>query len=430
MRKRDSPKRMRTRPKLLLSFLVLTIIVGVLFVYILPKAFSNQKYQQQLSMALEELQKTYELALNKVEVLAKDFQINTPEDVSEGLDPISDFCGIADAMIKVGELEKAKYALNKALPLTQRIKPPYYLALSLSDIASTMSKLDSEEAKNLFGEAIQAALRDTYSPTFAFRYIAGKMASAGLYDEALKVIENIKDISVRIEALSEIAMKMAKDGKKQEAKKLVDQTVNLSRKVTDSTSKNTILSNLAEAMCAVDLFDKALETAQSIKDDYYRAMSLTNIARSLLTKGKKEEAVSLLKQSLKIAKGIKDPCSLPLALSEVGEMFAQSGQIEEAKKILADASKASQKLHEVEPDFYPVARDSVIESMAESGLFDEALKIAKADEDPRSFTTIVEAMARHKLFDRALTIAKEIPNPKESLTALAAIIAEIKATEK
>jgi tetratricopeptide (TPR) repeat protein len=126
------------------------------------------------------------------------------------------------------------------------------------------------------------------------REIAGEMAKAGMFDQALKVAEGIKDAGKRAWALRDIAGETAKAG----------------------------------------MFDQALKVAEGIKDARWRAEALAAIAVEMEKAGMMERAKEVFDQALKVAEGIEEAWEQPKALRAIAEGMAKAGEVEGAVSIV------------------------------------------------------------------------------------------------
>jgi tetratricopeptide (TPR) repeat protein/DNA polymerase III delta prime subunit len=223
--------------------------------------------------------------------------------------------GIAGWMIKVGMVEQALELVGKI----------YYQgwqrARALRVIVKGMAKA------GMFDQALRAAegIKDAEERAWVLREIAEEMAKARVFEEALKVAEEIKEAEQRARALREIAKEMAKVGR-------FDQALKVAEGIEDAWRRAEALREIAGEMAKAGMFDQALKVAEGIKDAEERARALREIAGEMAKAGVEDEM--LWRDALQVAEGIGKAWRRAEALGAIAKGMARAGEVEGAISIV------------------------------------------------------------------------------------------------
>jgi tetratricopeptide (TPR) repeat protein len=140
------------------------------------------------------------------------------------------------------------------------------------------------------------------------------MAKAGMedwakevFDQALKVAEEIEDAWWRAVALAAIAEEMAKAG-------MLDQALKVAEGIEDAWEQAWALREIAEGMAKAGMFEQALKVAEGIEDADERARALREIAGEMAKAGEVEGAVSIVEREMAVRTE-----GLPSVLSALAE---------------------------------------------------------------------------------------------------------------
>jgi hypothetical protein len=228
--------------------------------------------------------------------------------------------GIAGWMIKVGMVEQALELVGKI----------YYQgwqrARALRVIVKGMAKA------GMFDQALRAAegIKDAEERAWVLREIAEEMAKARVFEEALKVAEEIKEAEQRARALREIAKEMAKVGR-------FDQALKVAEGIEDAWRRAEALREIAGEMAKAGVEDEmlwrdALQVAEGIGKAWRRAEALGAIAKGMGEAGVQDEA--LWRDALQVAEGIGKAWERAEALRAIAEGMARAGEVEGAISIV------------------------------------------------------------------------------------------------
>ena len=134
--------------------------------------------------------------------------------------------GMAGALARAGDAERARRVAEKAVNTAERIEGPEERVRALAEVASTLARAsDAERARRVAEEAVSTAERISgiwklmLVPTLAEAACA--LAQAGQAGEALDVVEQIKRPRGRAKALAGVAGALARAGAIGEAREIV-----------------------------------------------------------------------------------------------------------------------------------------------------------------------------------------------------------------
>jgi putative ubiquitin-RnfH superfamily antitoxin RatB of RatAB toxin-antitoxin module len=318
-------------------------------------------------------------------------------------------------------VEMAKTGMfGQALRVTEEIEEARLRSLVLREIAVEMVKAGMEErAKEVFDQALKVTegIEEAWQRAEALREIAEEMARAGMFDRALKVAEGIARSGERSKALRAIAVEMARV--RVQEKTLWQQALKLAEEVEDARWQVEALREIAEGMARAGMFDQALELVEKIKDAEKRAETLKTISREMAKAKSQEE--TLWRQVLKVAEEIKKAWEQVEALKAIAEGMVRVGMEERAKEVFDQALKVAEGIKGAWWQKLASAIEKIEEGVRKFD-WEEMKKIERVEERAWALREIVEGLAMIVGFEQeALKIAKEIEKQEEQTRALKVI---------
>jgi tetratricopeptide (TPR) repeat protein len=318
-------------------------------------------------------------------------------------------------------VEMAKTGMfGQALRVTEEIEEARLRSLVLREIAVEMVKAGMEErAKEVFDQALKVTegIEEAWQRAEALREIAVEMAKAGMFDRALKVAEGIARSGERSEALRAIAVEMARV--RVQEKTLWQQALKLAEEVEDAWWQVKALREIAEGMARAGMFEQALELVEKIKDAEKRAETLKTISREMAKAKIQEE--TLWRQVLKVAEEIKKAWEQVEALKAIAEGMVRVGMEERAKEVFDQALKVAEGIKGAWWQKLASAIEKIEEGVRKFD-WEEMKKIERVEERAWALREIVEGLAMIGGFEQeALKIAKEIEKQEEQTRALKVI---------
>lgn len=292
-------------------------------------------------------------------------------------------CDIAALMVKLGMKDQALTTFKQAMESTKGIPREVERLWNQHDVTLKMARV------GLFDDAVRAAkeIRDAWVRSVTICDIVSKaMVEVGLFERALKVAESIELPYWRLLALVSVATGMAKAGQRNKAIRILEQVLKLARGLKEEWDRDMVLREVALGMAKVGSFERAMKIASDIKDAEYRAWTYGDIVVEISKTGKKQMAHMVSIRALTTAMNIKDTNRRLTALSGVAFRLADAGFYDLALRAAKDSKSE------------PIVRVRIVENMAKTGKFEEALKVTRTMDDASlrlsALKAIVSEMAR------------------------------------
>ena len=279
---------------------------------------------------------------------------------------------IAAVQARRGEVNGARQTARRMLALLGTIDDPLKRISYLADAAVVLSTAGRQaDARARLGEAgaLAQALDGDEEREMATRRIAGASAEIGLPDQALDLLQGIKNETDRTSVLvavakaqaqandltkalvtaagigparyrsvvlSHIALAQTKSGDVAAAEASMNEALSLAANVKSSYARNYAMSRIALAMTEIGkaagkgIFGRPVETARKIKDDQLRAQVLWTIF--VEGKGAGDPAGLARTEALarQATEDIKSPLTRIWMLGDVASNSAAAGEAEAA----------------------------------------------------------------------------------------------------
>jgi tetratricopeptide (TPR) repeat protein len=212
------------------------------------------------------------------------------------------------------------------------------------------------------------------------------MAKAGMFDQALKVVEEVEE-ERRVEALVAIAVEMAEAGMVEQAKEVFDQALKVAGRIENAFRQAEVLGAIAKAMTKAGMAEwakKIFEQALKIVAEEERV--LVAIAVEMARAG-------MFEQTLKVAERIKWARGRAEALGAIAKELSRAGMVEQAKEVFDQALKV---VEEIENAWQRAkALEAIAKEMVKAGEVEGAVGIVKRATGIRTevLPSILEALA-------------------------------------
>jgi tetratricopeptide (TPR) repeat protein len=301
--------------------------------------------------------------------------------IKDSSSQVTALCEIAQAQVQVGQFEGVEVTLGQALQAANSIKDDFFKALSLCEIVITQAQTEQNEAGLItLEQALQTAnsIEDNDFKASALKYITvaqvklgqielgakilgqilqanGSLAhSSSLlsqivtyqiqvaqFENAIVVINAIKDNADRASVLAELAVAQAATGQLEVATATLTQALQLTHSNNNNSANDGALMKIAEAQAQLDQFDAALLTAKSIEDTYFRAITLRNLA--MVHAQMEQFAIAI-----SISNSIEESTYRISALSNIATTQFRVGQIEASKSTLEQVLDFANSLENID----------------------------------------------------------------------------------
>jgi tetratricopeptide (TPR) repeat protein len=186
-------------------------------------------------------------------------------------------------------------------------------------LANIAYKLASSGKSDL---ALQVANRlDGSSKASVLGAIASNLAKTGQFNQAMQLVETIKNDPFKAEALARLAQNLSEVSQ-------LEQVLQMVEKIEDgSMEKESTMYSLAISFAKVGQFDRALQLASTSRNDLGQADVSRSITRSLAQAGQYDRAK-------KVASTMEGPVK-DMAFVDIAASLAEVGKIAEAVQIVS-----------------------------------------------------------------------------------------------
>jgi tetratricopeptide (TPR) repeat protein len=230
-------------------------------------------------------------------------------------------------------------------------------------------------------------IKDAGLRASALVVVAVEMAKAGMFEQALKVAEEIERAEERASALSAIAEEMAMVGMGEQAKEIFDQALKVAEEIENAFRKAEVLGAIAKAMTKAGMAEWAKEIfEQALKIVAEEERVLVAIAVEMARAG-------MFEQTLKVAERIKWARGRAEALGAIAKELSRAGMVEQAKEVFDQALKV---VEEIENAWQRAkALEAIAKEMVKAGEVEGAVGIVKRATGIRTevLPSILEALA-------------------------------------
>ena len=160
--------------------------------------------------------------------------------------------GVADALVRVGEADRARRVAENAMSVAARIEDPWERARVLPELAGVLVRAGLTDEALAVAERIEAP----WERARALTELAEALVQAGAIDEALKMVSVMNDPTSRSRALSPVIMALVRQGSSDAAVEAMRAELGWVRGVAERRDAAGCYATLAEACADVsDLVD-------------------------------------------------------------------------------------------------------------------------------------------------------------------------------
>ena len=234
--------------------------------------------------------------------------------------------GVADALVRVGEADRARRVAENAMSVAERIEDPWERARVLPELAGVLVRAGLTDEALAMAEQIEQPRERARVLT----ELADALAQAGEADRARLIAGNavstakqIRHVGVRALALPGVAGVLVRVGEADRARRVAENAMSVAARIEDPWERARVLPELAGVLARAGLTDEALAMAERIEAPWERARALTELAEALVQAGAIDEA-------LKMVSVMNDPTSRSRALSPVIMALVRQGSSDAA----------------------------------------------------------------------------------------------------
>jgi tetratricopeptide (TPR) repeat protein len=145
-------------------------------------------------------------------------------------------------------------------------------------------------------------------------------------NDALNIVDEIIDETIKDEAYLDIAFEISKQGDK-------DGSISIIQKIVDESEKISALKRIAVELCKQGKIEESLKIVRGINNEFLKCSALMKISIELSKMGDNEKTASIMSESLEIAQGTGGREPYDIFLAEFAIERSRQSQFEEALQI-------------------------------------------------------------------------------------------------
>ncbi|MDZ8223851.1 tetratricopeptide repeat protein [Nostoc sp. ChiVER01] len=262
-----------------------------------------------------------------------------------------------------------------------------------------------------------------------------------LYEQSLKISEQIGDVQGKATTLNNMALVFAQQGDIPKAIALYEQSLEISEQIGNVKGKAATLNNMALVFAqqgdipkAIALYEQNLEITEQIGDVQGKATTLNNMALVIADQGDIPKALALYEQSLEITEQIGDVQGKATTLNNMAQVFAQQGDIQKAIALYEQNLEITEQIGDVK--LKATTLNNMALQFAQQGdipkalaLYEQSLEIKEQIGDVQGKAATLNNMALQfaqqgdipkalALYEQNLEISEQIGDVKGKATTL------------
>ena len=320
---------------------------------------------------------------------------------------------IVDALVRVGETDRARQVAEIALSAIKRIAEPWRRARALGELAVALARAgDADEARQVAEIALSAIKRiaEPWRRARALGELAVALARAGQAEAAFGVAKQIGEPWRYVRALAEVAAALARAGQAEAAFGVAKQIGEPWRYVQALAEVAPAFVRAGDAGKARQVAMGAAGVAEQIEGSWLRARALAEVACALARVGEGDKARRVAENAANAAEQIEGSWLRARALAEVACALARVGEGDKARRVAENAANAAEQIEEHWGRARALAEMAGVLARADS--IPEALKIMtlieidKSSYRSRAQSTIIEFLVRKGSFDDAIDLLR------------------------
>ncbi|REE96805.1 hypothetical protein [Thermomonospora umbrina] len=366
-------------------------------------------------------------------------------------------CSVAEALMKIGQDERAVEVAVEAESVARSINEPYYRAnvprevvdalvtvrepARAESVARSITELDYQ-AVALCGvvpalvaagrterAAEVAAETEAVARSLADPHVLGKVAiawagagraerAAEVAVEAESIARAIPDPRSRADALSDVAIALSKAGRVERAAEVAVEAEAVARSVADAVNQGHALVEVVRALTRLGDSERAEVVARSVPDLHGRSSALREVVTALAAAGELERAVDVAAEAEAVGRSVPDTLDRPFVLRAVVPALVTVREPARAESVARSIT---------DPRHRAAALGDLVRGLVEAGQVERAVEIAaeaevvaRTDADPHDRTDtlrpVVAALVEVGEVERAVDVIAEAESGVCSIT--------------
>jgi tetratricopeptide (TPR) repeat protein len=307
------------------------------------------------------------------------------ETARDAIEPSKLFRAITDiteAVLEVDSGVQVTRLIDQAAKLARDIPESDGQARHLARAASFLAQVGQyERALSLASEAAEIAIVNNNDRSRAFHDIAVALAKAEEDELAQEAIHKIRSPGWEPLAIGEIAYTWALRGRFDDALKLVDSIRDPGWFARTLARLAGVMEGCGDQQLATQTVQRAVRSASGVMDPRWRTRVLADIAESMASAGAHELAASISLEAVETARIVPDRESRIESLARAACALANAGAQAEAARIAEEAGKAACVALSPEARCRVLTHSAV--TLARAASYEQALAMVSQIKDPR-----------------------------------------------
>ncbi|HEC82629.1 MAG TPA: hypothetical protein ENI53_01940 [Thermoplasmatales archaeon] len=277
------------------------------------------------------------------------------------------------SMSKIAFIMAIAGNVEEALKMASNIEAPSERIYAMVKISQLLKDVDGiEEARKILEEAerITDEMHDGIWRFISIKTVAYAFVNIGEVDKAWSLIEHAKNMAEKFDekdasvAHTLIAQFMMELGRLNEAMELINN-------IREEYDRAWLLSDVAYMKRDIDLLKKAVKIARKMEPRYEKVSVITKIASIMVEWKKKQEADELINKCIKISEDIEYEMEKAMALAVISHTMFENGD-ERYEDVIGKSIEMAKKLEDFEKEY---ASPLIARTLIEVGKFKEAMNL-------------------------------------------------------
>ena len=319
---------------------------------------------------------------------------------------------LAGVLVLVGNPDKARRVAEGAVRTVDQSETPGVRVNSVTEVAAALVQVgDPDRARQAIQHVLKVAERHKISSRRAqiVAELVKALARVGWMDEALVVAERIEESKLRSRTLGDLARVLVRVGDPDGVRDAAESALKAAEQTKEPRARAHARANALSAMAWTNI-DMVLDVAWGIKEAGMRVQALVEVADILVRIGSLDRARNVVENAVRAAEQVEGPQERVQALVEVADILVRIGSLDRARNVVEDAANKVLLVDDSE------GCRRVAEMLARVGAIEESLNVL----------TVIKELSFRSHVQSAIIVSLVRKNSSaEAISVLKAALAEV-----
>ena len=319
---------------------------------------------------------------------------------------------LAGVLVLVGNPDKARRVAEGAVRIVDQSETPGVRVNSVTEVVATLVQVgDPDRARQAIQHVLKVAERHKISSRRAqiVAELVKALARVGWRDEALVVAERIEESELRARTLGDLARVLVRVGDPDGVRDAAENALKAAEQTKEPRARAHARANALSAMAWTNI-DMVLDVAWGIEEAVMRVQALVEVADILARMGSLDRARSVVENAVRAAEQVEGPQERVQALVEVADILARMGSLDRARNVVENAANKVLLVDDSE------GCRRVAEMLARVGAIEESLNVL----------TVIKELSFRSHVQSAIIVSLVRKNfSAEAISVLKAALAEV-----